>query len=77
MARHCCKMMADNVARTCPDHPDRSDCPDCLIEFWPGSSRYGILVHDGGQSMIAIAYCPWCGAKLDEPMAGAPAIPEK
>jgi hypothetical protein len=26
----------------------------------------GLVVHDGGGSYIAIQYCPWCGAKLDE-----------
>lgn len=26
---------------------------------------YGIPIHDGGSSFIAIAYCPWCGCKLN------------
>jgi hypothetical protein len=58
-------MMASNVTNTCDLHPDRRDCPDCLIDHWPASNRYGIMIHDGGGSVIAIAYCPWCGAKLD------------
>lgn len=43
---------------------DRHDCPDCLIDYWPNGPSYGIMIHDGGSSMITIAYCPWCGTKL-------------
>ncbi|MFB9422507.1 DUF6980 family protein [Nonomuraea rubra] len=25
---------------------------------------YGLPIHDGGSSSIAIRYCPWCGARL-------------
>ncbi len=63
---HCCDMMTQNVEQTCPDHAERSDCPDCIIGYWPGSRSYGILVHDGGSSMIGIAHCPWCGASLPD-----------
>ena len=62
---HCCETMRDQVERTCPDHPDRSDCPDCLVEFRPDPApRYGLLIHDGGTSSLAIGWCPWCGSKL-------------
>ena len=64
MTTFCCEMMKDNVEKVCPDHPDRSDCPDCLIEFRPTSKAFGILIHDGGSSMISIEFCPWCGANL-------------
>jgi hypothetical protein len=30
--------------------------PDRLIEFWPDTKTYGIMVHDGGSSMIVIAH---------------------
>ena len=61
---HCCKDMSGQVARTCGEHPDRSDCPDCLVDYWDDSQVYGLIVHDGGGSMIEINYCPWCGAQL-------------
>jgi hypothetical protein len=59
-------MMRSNVESTCETHSDRHACPDCLIDYWPSTDRYGIMVHDGGTSMIVIAYCPWCGTKLPE-----------
>jgi hypothetical protein len=59
-------MMRSNVENTCDQHVDRRDCPDCLIEYRIGSNEYGIMVHDGGQSMIGIEYCPWCGSALRE-----------
>jgi hypothetical protein len=62
--QHCCAMMTDNVENSCADHPNRHDCPDMLIDYRPGSYRYGIMIHDGGLSMIAIAFCPWCGTRL-------------
>jgi hypothetical protein len=66
MASHCCTIMLENVARTCPDHPDRYDCPDCLVDYWPASSSYGLIIHDGGSSVVSISYCPWCGTKLEK-----------
>jgi len=67
-------MMAENVERTCAQHVDRADCPDCLIEYWPKQQSYGILVHDGGSSMIKIQFCPWCGTELPRPSAEADAL---
>ncbi len=64
MANHCCEMMRSNVESVCEQHPDRYDCPDCLIDFWPDAPAYGIMIHDGGSSTIEISYCPWCGTKL-------------
>jgi hypothetical protein len=57
-------MMRSNVEKTCDQHENREDCPDCLIAYWPSSKTYGIMIHDGGSSAIEIAYCPWCGSKL-------------
>ncbi len=62
--QHCCAMMAANVENSCPDHPDRYDCPDMLLDILPNSGRYGIIIHDGGRSVIAIDHCPWCGTRL-------------
>jgi hypothetical protein len=54
--------MAFDLNRTCKHHVDRYDCPDALIARMRGG--YGIIVHDGGSSVIEIAFCPWCGSKL-------------
>ena len=64
MREHCCAMMRSNVERTCDVHLDLSDCPDLLIAFWPDPAAYGIRIHDGGSSVVAIAHCPWCGVAL-------------
>lgn len=65
MSTHCCDMMRENVEKACPDHEDKYDCPDALIDYWENDPAYGIIVHDGGHSMITINFCPWCGTKLD------------
>jgi hypothetical protein len=64
-----------DLNRTCGQHPNRFDCPDALIA--QVRRGYGIIVHDGGSSVIEIAFCPWCGSQLpqmrdpDEAVAGA------
>lgn len=63
---HCCKIMVVEVNRSCPDHSDRFDCPDCLISYTARFREYGIIVHDGGTSNRAIEFCPWCGATLPQ-----------
>jgi hypothetical protein len=66
MDRHCCEDMRREVERSCEQHPDRFDCPDCLVHYWPELREYGLIVHDGGSSVIVIRFCPWCGAKLPD-----------
>lgn len=64
----CCDMMRAQLHHECEQHSDRFDCPDALIGFFADGST-GLMVHDGGRSMILIAYCPWCatptGTTLD------------
>ncbi len=67
VADHCCEQMAVEATRTCPTHGNRSDCPDCLIRTGDTGDEFGIYVHDGGGSWIAIAFCPWCGTNLRAP----------
>ena len=55
--------MSDALTNRCPEHSDPFDCPDALI-CYSAEGGYGLIVHDGGQSFIAIGYCPWCGAKI-------------
>lgn len=62
MAGYCCERMASDANRTCDLHPDRFDCPDALIAEARGG--FGLIVHDGGHSIIEIVHCPWCGALL-------------
>jgi hypothetical protein len=56
--------MSEQASFLCPDHPDVFDCPDALISFSRGNDSYGLIVHDGGSSSIAISFCPWCGTEL-------------
>lgn len=51
--KYCCNTMethvlSDEVAVTC----------------YSSDSTFGIQVIDGGNSIIKIAYCPWCGVGL-------------
>ena len=51
--------MAEAVGSVCKEHPDRFDCPDALLDFNPRMQEYGIIIHDGGSSVVTIGYCPW------------------
>ena len=62
MSKHCCDRMDADLDQTCDIHPNRHECPDNLVAIVRGG--YGLIVHDGGGSVIEIAFCPWCGAKL-------------
>jgi hypothetical protein len=64
MSEHCCDRMDYDLNQKCELHPNRYECPDALIARL--RDGYGIIVHDGGSSVIRIAFCPWCGRKLDE-----------
>jgi len=64
----CCEQMRTEATRVCETHPDRTGCPDCIIVR--RGDEYGIAVHDGGDSRITIAFCPWCGKKLDTEARG-------
>lgn len=58
--------MTDAVETTCDTHADRFDCPDALLSYNPRFDEYGLIVHDGGRSVISIAHCPWCGHTVPE-----------
>jgi hypothetical protein len=60
----CCDDMRWQLEFRCADHADLSDCPDSLVVVLENPARFGIRVHDGGTSFVAIRYCPWCGANL-------------
>jgi hypothetical protein len=58
--------MSQELAKTCAEHESRFACPDMLVEYVDKFDEYGLIVHDGGESFIAIAFCPWCGSALPE-----------
>ena len=58
----CCETMTYHLTTACDHHADRYSCPDALIDFVRGG--FGIIVHDGSQSVVEIGFCPWCGTKL-------------
>jgi len=64
MSEHCCEMMQANAESVCHLHPNRFDCPDALVNYDEAERDFGLIIHDGGSSTIAIAFCPWCGTKL-------------
>lgn len=66
--KHCCEDMRREVERVCDRHPNRHDCPDCLVSYSPVNRQYGLLIHDGGSSSFRIRFCPWCGGRLPEPL---------
>ena len=59
MKKHCCKSTEYYLANE-----------DKIVHYWNKYGEYGIPVHDGGTSMIAIEYCPWCGEKLPQSNSG-------
>jgi hypothetical protein len=64
MRVHCCDRMDYELNQNCDVHGTREECPDALIKTVRGG--YGLIVHDGGSSVIKIRFCPWCGSKLPE-----------
>jgi hypothetical protein len=66
----CCDEMRAQVNWACADHAAASDCPDALVGRFGAARTYGLYIHDGGSSFVAIRFCPWCGAKTSEAAAG-------
>lgn len=62
--KYCCEEMEKNINDKCPMHNDPFDCPDNLVFYNKKAKEFGIIVHDGGHSYVAINFCPWCGAPL-------------
>lgn len=62
MRTPCCDRMGLDLSSVCPTHQDRQDCADAFIAEVRGG--YGLMVHDGGSSVIEIGFCPWCGTQL-------------
>ncbi len=58
--------MRREVAFSCSEHADRFTCPDAMVQYSARFREYGLIVHDGGHSVRAISFCPWCGAHLPQ-----------
>jgi hypothetical protein len=57
----CCERMALQLTQQCELHSSRYDCPDSLLHRVRGG--YGLVVL-GTDSVVEIAFCPWCGTRL-------------
>ena len=67
----CCEAMTQALTNDCDQHPDDPfGCADCLVSYSATFDEYGLIVHDGGASSVAIQFCPWCGQKLPESGSG-------
>jgi len=40
--------------------------PDVLVAYLSKFDEHGLVVHDGGSSIVQIHFCPWCGTRLPE-----------
>jgi len=56
----CCQDLLENINKDCSQH-NRWNCADSLLIYDEVEKRYGLSIKDGGQSYIAIKYCPFCG----------------
>jgi hypothetical protein len=66
MSEYCCERFGSDQTTVCDKHTDRWACPDAMILEVRGG--YGLPVRDGragyASSVIAIGFCPFCGASL-------------
>lgn len=62
----CCESMQAALQMNCNTHDDPFECPDSLIAYNAGLNQFGLIVHDGGTSVVLIRHCPWCGKALNE-----------
>lgn len=64
--KSCCERMRAEFEWSCRVGHSREECPDALIKYIPKYNEYGLIIHDGGTSMVRISFCPWCGTKLPD-----------
>lgn len=62
--KFCCNDMEEKINYKGAGHDDPFECQDHLIYHNKKEKEFGIIVHDGGHSYIAINFCPWCGKPL-------------
>ncbi|EFV75032.1 MULTISPECIES: DUF6980 family protein [Cytobacillus] len=66
MPKHCCDMMSSQADFRCEIHSNIFECPDKLVDYDLKFDEYSLIIHDNGESMVEIYYCPWCGSKLPD-----------
>lgn len=59
----CCALMEAQLINCIPNK--RYDA-DCIVQYNAKFDEYGLPIKDGGNSVILIQFCPWCGKKLPE-----------
>ena len=64
--KHCCDRMREELNKNCEAGLNPFQCPDSLVRYVPKYDEYGLIVHDGGSSMVRISFCPWCGTRLPD-----------
>lgn len=62
----CCATMRQILRASSPCLLHGLQCPEIILRRVE-SGAIGIVVHDGGTSVLEIKFCPWCGAAC-EPM---------
>jgi len=60
----CCPTMQAALQVECETHDNPFECPDSLIAYNQAFDQFGLIVHDGGSSVVVIRHCPWCGVRL-------------
>ena len=66
MKMFCCESMNRATSLSCQVHTDKFECPDVLVSYLPKFDEYGLIIHDGGTSVIGIQFCPFCGSRLPD-----------
>lgn len=67
MKKHCCSRMQSQIEDwKCDTHQTKFECADALIDYNLKFDEYGIIIHDGGEAISLIEFCPYCGTKLPE-----------
>jgi hypothetical protein len=66
MKMYCCEDIEYHATLNCDIHENPFDCPDQLIYCDEKEKNFGLIIHDGGSSFIAIQFCPWCGSNLEQ-----------
>lgn len=60
----CCLNLAEKVFDSVDERGELDlDNVNVIMRKWKDGT-YGIPIHDGGSSIIEIAFCPWCGSEL-------------
>jgi hypothetical protein len=60
--QYCCADLESFAELDCDFHQSKWECPDVLFHKFK-NGKTGIIIHDGGESVIDIKYCPFCGAR--------------